>query len=44
MNDILCDFVHKFVNVYLDNVCVYNHTMEEHMEHLPLVLHRFKED
>jgi hypothetical protein len=44
MNDILRDFLHKFVTVYLDNVCVCIHTQEEHMEHLRLVLQRFKEE
>jgi hypothetical protein len=44
MNDILRDFLHKFVIVYLDDVCVYNRTMEEHLEHLRLVLQRFKEE
>jgi hypothetical protein len=44
MNDILRDFLHKFVTVYLDDVCIYNRTMEEHLDHLRLVLQRFKEE
>jgi hypothetical protein len=43
MNDILRNFVHKFVTLYLNEVCVYNRTMPEHLEHLRLVLQRFKE-
>jgi hypothetical protein len=43
MNDILRDFLYKFVIVYLDEVCVYNRTLEEHLEHIRLVLRRFKE-
>jgi hypothetical protein len=44
MNDILRDFLHKFVTVYLDDVCKYGSTLEEHLEHLRLVLGRFKEE
>jgi cell fate regulator YaaT (PSP1 superfamily) len=44
MNDILRDFLHKFVTVYLDDACIYNRTQEEHLEHLRLVLQRFKEE
>jgi cell fate regulator YaaT (PSP1 superfamily) len=44
MSDILREFLHKFVTAHLDNVCVYNRTMEEHLEHLRLVLQRFKEE
>jgi hypothetical protein len=44
MNDILRDFLHKFGIVYLDDVCIYSRTMEEHPEHLRLVLQRFKEE
>jgi cell fate regulator YaaT (PSP1 superfamily) len=44
MDDILRDFLHKFVTVYLDDVCIYNRNMEEHLEHLRLVLQRFKNE
>jgi hypothetical protein len=44
MNDILRDFLHKFVTVYLNDVCVFSRTLEEHLEHMRLALQRFKEE
>jgi hypothetical protein len=44
MNDILREFLQNFVTVYLDDVCIYIRTLEEHLEYLRLVLHQFKEE
>jgi hypothetical protein len=44
MNDILRDVLHKFVIVNLDDVSVSTRTMEGHLEHMRLVLQRFKEE
>jgi hypothetical protein len=42
MNDIMRDILHKFIIVYLDDICVYSRTMDEHLEHLRIVLQSFK--
>jgi hypothetical protein len=37
-------FLHKLVVVYVDDVCIYNRTLEEHMEHVRIVLQHFNEE
>jgi hypothetical protein len=44
INDILRDFLHKFISVYLDDVCALIRTLKEHLEYVRLVLQRFKEE
>jgi hypothetical protein len=44
MNGIMRDFLHKYITIYLDAVCVYNPTLEEHLEHMRLVLQRYKDE
>lgn len=34
MNDVLRPFLDKFVVVYLDDIVIFNETMEEHTKHL----------
>jgi hypothetical protein len=43
MNDILRKNLLKFDTIRFDDVCVYNLTLEEQLEHPRLVLQRFKE-
>jgi hypothetical protein len=33
-----------FIIVYLDDACVHNRTLEEHLQHPPRVLQSFKEE
>jgi hypothetical protein len=44
MNGILRDILHKFVTVYLDDVCVFNRTLQVLMENMHLIIQRFKEE
>jgi hypothetical protein len=43
MSDNLREFLHKLVTVIFDDICVDNRTLDEHMEHLRIVLQLFKE-
>jgi hypothetical protein len=42
MNEILKDFIGKFVVVYLDDILVFTRTKEEHLRHLTLVMRRLQ--
>lgn len=43
VNNIFRPYLGKFVVVYLDDICVFSKTSEEHMKHLRLVLDKLKE-
>jgi hypothetical protein len=42
MNEILKDFIDKFVVVYLDDILIFRRTKEEHLRHLKLGMRRLQ--
>jgi hypothetical protein len=44
MNEVLKDFIGKFVIVYLDDILVFSKTKEEHLRHLKMVLRRLQQE
>jgi len=44
MNDIFREWFDDFMVVYIDDILVYNHSMEEHVEHLWKVFQKLKKN
>jgi hypothetical protein len=44
MNEVLKDFIGKFVIVYLDDILIFNETEEENLRHLTLVMRRLQQE
>jgi hypothetical protein len=42
-NGVFCEYVDKFVQVFIDDILIYSRTTEEHDEHLRLVLQCLRE-
>ena len=43
MTSVFCNFVVKFIHVYLDNIFIYSLTIEEHEDHLTQVFDKLQE-
>jgi hypothetical protein len=44
MNEVLKDFIKKFVIVYLDDILIFNKTKAEHLKHLAIVMKRLQQE
>jgi hypothetical protein len=43
MNNVFMDHLDNFVVVFIDDILLYSHSEEEHVEHLKMVLQRLRE-
>ena len=43
MNYVLEPYINKSIIVYLDDICIYSETLEQHIEELRLVLQKLRE-
>ena len=44
MNDVLKDFIGKFIILYLDDILIFSRTEEEHLKHLAIVMRRLQQE
>lgn len=44
MNEVLKEFIGRFIVVYLDDILIFNKTKEEHIKHVEAVLQRIHEE
>jgi hypothetical protein len=44
MNEVLWEFIGKFVVVYLDDILIFSKTKPEHLRHLAMVMRRLQQE